>query len=628
MTVSSTTNRKSFTGDAVTTAFGTSPVVFFNSSELEVYVVTTATGASVLKTLTTHYTVSGGSGSTGTVTMVTAPAATETLLILRVLPYTQADDFVNNDIDDAEVLEDRLDKTTMMIQQIDEIGDRTIKLSSVETATSALTELPFSRASKYLAFNSSKELIAADSTSTFPLAIGTGDAVSIYTATTGQYVSWMKGTSASPDTTAGAILKVARTIQIAKPGSADLGEECAAIMGVTSSVAAGAAQPVGVYGGAKSAYSGSTAAEGDACGVYGVGRFTGSGVGTGIGGFFTGRRDTSTGRATAAEFTTQNYGTATTYNSTGYSSGLGLWINASGSADSGAGIVIGNPFGYQFEVGLAFNAQVVGGKTGGISSICIKDDSTATTFLNVSGTHTTAMRIGTVAGGVVIGANAAAQSGVKLYVSSTADAQTPIIARGFSATQSADLLRVEPSSALFSYFTVSAEGYLTARSTVGQMFINRHSADTSAVIIDLNKNRNATVNSHTIVQAGDILGALRCNGSDGVAYITGAQITSTVEGTPALNDIRSTLGLTTRGADGLVTRAKIGSDGDFYLRGVGSEMATTATLGYPHMPTTNGITTGVPANLLTGTVPFIFDRSNNKIGVYDAGAWIWTAALS
>ena len=40
MTVSSTTNRKSFTGDAVTTSFGTSPMVFFDTSDLKVYVVT------------------------------------------------------------------------------------------------------------------------------------------------------------------------------------------------------------------------------------------------------------------------------------------------------------------------------------------------------------------------------------------------------------------------------------------------------------------------------------------------------------------------------------------------------------------------------------------------------------
>ena len=133
MTVSSTTNRKSFAGDDVTVAFGTSPVVFFDDTDLEVYLVTTATGASTLQTLTTHYTVSGGAGSTGTVTMVTAPASTETLVILRVLPLTQTDDFVNNEINDAEVLEDRLDRLTMIDQQLDERQDRALQIAVGET---------------------------------------------------------------------------------------------------------------------------------------------------------------------------------------------------------------------------------------------------------------------------------------------------------------------------------------------------------------------------------------------------------------------------------------------------------------------------------------------------------------
>lgn len=170
MTVSSTTNRKSFTGDGVTTAFGTSPVVFFDETELQVYLVTTVTGASTLQTLTTNYTVSGGAGTTGTITMLVAPASTETLVILRVLPFTQTDDFINNDINDAEVLEDRLDKLTMLTQQLDEVDARALKLGEAETASAALTELPFDRASKFLAFDASKNMIASAGTTEVPVS--------------------------------------------------------------------------------------------------------------------------------------------------------------------------------------------------------------------------------------------------------------------------------------------------------------------------------------------------------------------------------------------------------------------------------------------------------------------------
>ena len=78
MTISSTTVNVSYTGDASTTEF---PVTFSfkgtgTSAEIEVVERTIATGAEVTKAVTTDYTVSGGNGSTGTVTAVTAPAAT------------------------------------------------------------------------------------------------------------------------------------------------------------------------------------------------------------------------------------------------------------------------------------------------------------------------------------------------------------------------------------------------------------------------------------------------------------------------------------------------------------------------------------------------------------------------
>lgn len=166
MTVSSTVNRKTFAGNGVTTSFATSPVVFFDTSDLVLTAVTDSTGASEALVENTDYTVTGGAGSTGTVSLAGgsspygAPAAGITLVIRRVLPLTQDDDFLNNDINDAEVLEDRLDRLTMIAQQLDEGNDLGVRLSSNETATDALTVLPFDRASRYLGFDASKELVA------------------------------------------------------------------------------------------------------------------------------------------------------------------------------------------------------------------------------------------------------------------------------------------------------------------------------------------------------------------------------------------------------------------------------------------------------------------------------------
>lgn len=174
MTVSSTTNRKTYTGDAATTSFATSPVVFFDTSDLLVYVVTTATGASTLLTENTHYTVTGGDGSTGTVNLAGgsspygAPSAAQSLVIVRELPFTQTVDPENNDPSDADVTEEVYDRAVMLLQQLNAEDTRTLRQPTGDIAD--IDELPAkaTRASKYLAFDSDGDPVAtAGTTSTY-----------------------------------------------------------------------------------------------------------------------------------------------------------------------------------------------------------------------------------------------------------------------------------------------------------------------------------------------------------------------------------------------------------------------------------------------------------------------------
>ena len=173
MTVSSTTNRITFAGNGATTSFATSPVIFFNSSELAVYAVTDATGASTTLVENTGYTVTGGSGSTGTVNTAAgsspygAPAVGVTLVIVRTMPLTQATDLVNNDINDAEVMEDALDKLTMIDQQATDTYSRAIRLASSDTSDGNTMILPndINRASKVLGFDASGDVTTYNSSS-------------------------------------------------------------------------------------------------------------------------------------------------------------------------------------------------------------------------------------------------------------------------------------------------------------------------------------------------------------------------------------------------------------------------------------------------------------------------------
>jgi len=117
MTVSSSTNSASYSGNGSTTVFAYGFKIF-NDSDLTVTLVNDTTGVETLQVLTTNYTVSGaGTNSGGNVTFVSAPASGVTVKIERVMPYTQTTAYTENDPFPAQAHEDALDKLTMLTQQ-------------------------------------------------------------------------------------------------------------------------------------------------------------------------------------------------------------------------------------------------------------------------------------------------------------------------------------------------------------------------------------------------------------------------------------------------------------------------------------------------------------------------------
>lgn len=239
----------------------------------------------------------------------------------------------------------------------------------------------------------------------FSAGAGAGDAQSIYNATTAQLLGVSRGTAASPDTSINPLLKATRLITIAESAiGGDGAEQLASIVGISVGAAACEVQPVGVFGGAKTS-STAGAPGNDACGLYGVGQALSGATGVGIGGFFSGRRESDSGKLTGVEVVAANFGTSDVpYSSTGYSGAHGIWMNANGNADSAAGLTISNAFGRQFDVGIAFTAQVTGGKTGGVKTTTIRDDGNATNSIIVDGTHTIGLAIDSGAGYGVLGA--------------------------------------------------------------------------------------------------------------------------------------------------------------------------------------------------------------------------------
>jgi hypothetical protein len=116
MTVSSTINREQYATDGVTTAF-TVHFPFFNDTDVNAIVVSGA-GVETVLALNTDFSVTGGSGAGGTLICNIAPASGGTLTLYREIPFTQEDDYVEDDPLPADTLEGGFDRAAMRDQQL------------------------------------------------------------------------------------------------------------------------------------------------------------------------------------------------------------------------------------------------------------------------------------------------------------------------------------------------------------------------------------------------------------------------------------------------------------------------------------------------------------------------------
>ena len=160
MTISSTTVRNSYSGDGSTTTFSYTFKIF-QDSDIQV-IIRSANGTETTKTITTHYTVTGAGVSAGGTVIFTSgniPTSTQTVVLRRNIPQTQAIDYIANDPFPAESHEEGLDRATMAIQQIQEEVTRSLKLSKTNTMTSTeFTVGAAARANKILAFDTNGEI--------------------------------------------------------------------------------------------------------------------------------------------------------------------------------------------------------------------------------------------------------------------------------------------------------------------------------------------------------------------------------------------------------------------------------------------------------------------------------------
>ena len=151
MTIDLTDNapRVSYTvSEGATQTSFTVPFEFFDAVDLKVVVDGTT------KTITTHYTVSGGNGSTGTVTMsVTGATGGSTVIIFRDIAFKRTTDFPTSGAFPIATLNTELDRNIALFDDQQDRIDRSVRLNDNDDAASMVLPLKASRVGTVLGFN-------------------------------------------------------------------------------------------------------------------------------------------------------------------------------------------------------------------------------------------------------------------------------------------------------------------------------------------------------------------------------------------------------------------------------------------------------------------------------------------
>ena len=134
MTISSSTGRIQYTGNAATTDFATN-FKLLDEDHVQVFLDGT------LKTISTDYTVSGVGDSTATIAFNSAPGSGAVITLRLSVPLTQEFDLVNGNEFDADTIEQALDLGVQIDQALNEELNRTIK-APTDASTSFDGTLP------------------------------------------------------------------------------------------------------------------------------------------------------------------------------------------------------------------------------------------------------------------------------------------------------------------------------------------------------------------------------------------------------------------------------------------------------------------------------------------------------
>ena len=136
------------------TSFAVPFVFFTKSTDLNVFVDNVERTFDASTANTTLYTVSGGDGSTGTVTTtVTGATGGSTVVITRAIPLSRTTDFPSSGAFEISKLNTELDTLLTMITDADDENSRALRLQDSDAAVNLTLPLKADRLGTVLGFN-------------------------------------------------------------------------------------------------------------------------------------------------------------------------------------------------------------------------------------------------------------------------------------------------------------------------------------------------------------------------------------------------------------------------------------------------------------------------------------------
>ena len=146
--INDTSARAQYTATSSQTVFSV-PFEFFSNADLKVYIGET------LKTLTTHYTVTGaGVTGGGSITLTSGATAGQVVTIVRDIPVSRVTDFPLSGPFVVDDLNTELDRLTAIAQQLETKLTRTVRLDDFDQPnTFQVLPSKTSRAGKIMAFD-------------------------------------------------------------------------------------------------------------------------------------------------------------------------------------------------------------------------------------------------------------------------------------------------------------------------------------------------------------------------------------------------------------------------------------------------------------------------------------------